>query len=61
MNTVQAENKLTMTVADAANLLGISQHTAYTLASDGKLPGAFRLRGRILISRRALERVSEGE
>ena len=61
MNTVQTENKMTMTVLDAATLLGISQHTAYLLASEGKLPGAFWLNGRILVSGRVLKRFVDGE
>ena len=35
--------KQTVTVDEAAKLLGISRATAYQLAHEGKLPGARRL------------------
>ena len=61
MNKVGNEHKMTMSISDAASALGIGRHTAYTLAGEGKLPGAFRLGGRILISRKALERFVDGD
>ena len=45
---------MTVTVEDAARLLGISRGTAYALARTGELPGAIRLGGRIVVSRRRL-------
>ena len=47
--------KQTVTVNEAAKLLGISRATAYQLANEGKLPGARRLGRRIVVSRKALE------
>ena len=47
--------KQTVTVDEAAKLLGISRATAYQLAHEGKLPGARRLGRRIVVSRKALE------
>ena len=61
MSKVHNEHRMTMTISDAASALGIGRHTAYTLAGEGKLPGAFRLGGRILISRKALERFVDGD
>ena len=46
----------TMTVEEAAKVLGIGRQTAYDLANQGKLPGARRLGRRIVVSRKALER-----
>ena len=56
--TTQAE-KLTVSVEEAARLLGIGRGTAYELARQGKLPGALRLGRRIVVSRQALERFLE--
>jgi excisionase family DNA binding protein len=47
---------LTMRVEDAAKLLGIGRSAAYNAARAGSLPGAFRVGGRILVSKAALER-----
>ena len=52
--------KQTVTVREAAKLLGISRGTAYQLAKEGKLPGALRLGRRIVVSRKALELFLEG-
>jgi excisionase family DNA binding protein len=52
---------LTVTVPTAARMLGISRGGAYELARRGELPGAIRLGGRIVVSRRALERAIDGE
>ena len=43
----------TVSMAVAARLLGISKATAYRAAARGELP-AIRVRGRVLILRRAL-------
>ena len=45
----------TMKVEEAARFLGIGRQTAYELARRGELPGARRLGGRIVVSKRALE------
>ena len=52
--------KQTVTVREAAKLLGISRGTAYQLAKEGKLPGALRLGRRIVVSKKALELFLEG-
>ena len=49
----------TLRVEDAAKILGIGRQTAYQLAREGKLPGARRLGGRIVVSRIVLERFLE--
>lgn len=43
-------NQLTVSVPEAARLLGISRDTAYTLAARGELPGALRLGRRFVVS-----------
>ena len=45
----------TLRVEDAAIFLGIGRQTAYQLAREGTLPGARRLGGRIVVSRKVLE------
>jgi len=45
---------LTLTVAQAAKLLGISRWAAYAAAASGELP-AIKIRDRVLISRPALD------
>ena len=45
----------TMTVEEAAAILGIGRQTAYNLAVRGELPGALRLGRRWIVSRKALE------
>ena len=55
------DERKTLTVVAAANILGISRNTAYELARLGKLPGALRLGRRILVSRKALEAFLEGK
>ena len=55
----QEEKRLTVTVTEAARMLGIGRGTAYELAAEGKLPGAIRFGKRIVVSRKALERALE--
>ena len=50
----------TLTVAEAAKLLGIGRQTAYDLVAQGKLPGAIRLGRRIVVSRIVLQEVLAG-
>lgn len=50
------DTRRTLTVEEAAKLLGIGRSLAYELARRGELPGALRLGGRIIVSRAALER-----
>ena len=56
INNPVSATSLTLTVPDAAELLGISRGTAYECVRAGQLP-AIRLRRRILIPRLALEQV----
>jgi excisionase family DNA binding protein len=48
------EDRLTLTVDEAAQVLGISRALAYELVARRELP-SLRLGGRIVIPRRALE------
>ena len=52
------EAKLTLTVEEAAALLGISRGLAYEMVREGKIP-AIRLGRRVVIPRPALERLLE--
>ena len=52
--------RLVLSVPEAAGLLGISRRLAYELAARGELP-VLRLGGRVLVLRRPLERLLEGE
>ena len=52
----RVEDRLTISVAEAAAQLGISRNLGYTLAREGKLPGAIRLgEKRIIVSRARFE------
>ncbi len=51
--------RLTYTVAEAARLLGISRNSAFSAARTGALP-AIRIGRRLLVPRRALERLLDG-
>lgn len=48
--------RLTLTVEEAAGLLGISRNLAYELVADGRLP-SIRLGRRVLVPRQALYRL----
>jgi excisionase family DNA binding protein len=50
---------LTLTVPEAARLLGINRNTAYLLAARGKLP-ILHLGSRVLVVRAGLERLLAG-
>jgi excisionase family DNA binding protein len=52
-------DRLTLTVEEAANLLGISRALAYELVSQDELP-SMRLGRRIVVPRRQLEKLIEG-
>jgi excisionase family DNA binding protein len=55
------EEKLTYSVEEAAQKLGISRGLAYELARRGELPGAIRLgQKRIVVSRVQLDRILGG-
>ena len=55
---IHATESLTVTVGEAARLLGIGRNLCYQLAKEGKLP-AVRLGRRVVISRRGLEQLLE--
>jgi excisionase family DNA binding protein len=51
---------LTYSVPEVAELLGISRGHAFALAAKDKLPGAVKLGGRTVVSRRAIDRLLDG-
>ena len=53
------DQRLTLTVEEAARLLGISRALAYELVRDGEIP-SLRLRRRIVIPRRVIEALLDG-
>lgn len=55
MSTVTA----TISVEQAAAILGIGRTNAYELARHGELPGCFRLGRKLLVSKPALDRFLE--
>ena len=50
----------TVSVGQAAELLGIGRNLACELARRGELPGALRLGRRIVVSRKALDAFLDG-
>jgi excisionase family DNA binding protein len=56
-----ALERLTFTVDEAALILGISRATAYNLAKSGKLPAIRISARRLVIPRKALEKMLEIE
>lgn len=52
--------KITLTVAEAAELIGVSQTTVYTMAREKQIPHT-RVRGRILFHRDVIESWLRGE
>jgi excisionase family DNA binding protein len=56
----QTGERLTLSVEEAAEMLGISRTLAYELVRRGVLPHV-RLARRIVISRRAVERLIDGD
>ena len=57
---VDRPERLVISVPEAAGMLGISRRLAYELAARDELP-VLRLGGRVLILRRPVERMLEGE
>jgi len=51
---MKVENQ-TYTVAEAAQILGISRQTGYVLARSGELPGVRKLGGRFIVVKNELE------
>lgn len=56
--TAKADQRLTITVAQAARMLGISRGLAYEMVRQGKLP-ALHFGRRILVPRIAIQRLLE--
>ena len=54
------QEKVVYTVLEAAELLGLSRHTAYEGVRSGVIPSV-RVGRRILVPRVALERMLEGD
>jgi predicted DNA-binding transcriptional regulator AlpA len=56
---------VTLSLPEAARLLGISESLARQLARRGEFPGAFRLSGRVLVHRKVfaeeVERLGRGQ
>jgi len=50
------EDRLTVTVSQAARILGISRGLAYQMAREGKIP-TLRFGKRIVVPRKAIERL----
>lgn len=58
MNT----QKMTLSIPEVAEMLGISRNLAYELAARGELPGLIHLgQKRVVCSRLAIERLLQGE
>lgn len=59
--TATAQTPATYSVTEAARLIGISRSSAFEAARRGDLPGAIRIGHRVVVSRRVLDRVLNGE
>lgn len=57
---MDSSERLVLSVAEAAELLGISRTLAYELVARHELP-SLRLGGRIVVLRRPLERLLDGQ
>lgn len=57
---VEADLRATVTIREAAALLGVSTDVAYESARRGELP-TLRFGRRVVVSRRVLERILAGE
>jgi len=56
----QNTERQTLTIMEAARMLGIGRQTAYELARRGELPGVRRLGKRFIISKSELEAYLQG-
>ena len=57
---ISEQKKLTMTIEECAEALGICRATAYMLARQGSLPGCIRLGPkRLVVSKVALQKLLE--
>jgi len=54
--------KMTLSIPEVAEMLGISRNLAYELAARGELPGLIHLgQKRVVCSRLAIDRLLQGE
>ena len=60
-NSVNVPQRPLLSVARAAELLGVTESTAYRWLRQGDLPGAVRVGGRWYVRRRVLEAWMYGE
>lgn len=59
---MQTDRRLTYTVKEAADKLGISKNLAYDLARRGELPGVIKLGNkRLVVSKFKLDNLLKGE
>ena len=59
---ISNDERLTVSIKQAAIMLGISKNLAYQLARAGELPGVIRLgKKRMVCSRAAIERLLDGD
>ena len=59
---VSKTEKLTLSVSEAADMLGISRNLAYDLARRGELPGIIKLgQKRLVVSRMAILKLLQGD
>ncbi|HUV45183.1 MAG TPA: helix-turn-helix domain-containing protein [Dehalococcoidales bacterium] len=57
---MESNEKLTLTIPEAARRLGISRNLAYDIARRGELPGLIRLgRKRMVVSKHMLTKLLE--
>jgi excisionase family DNA binding protein len=60
MKGKRMENRLTLSVEQAAAMLGISRNLGYKLARQGKLPGVISIGDkRLVVSKAAIEKLLE--
>lgn len=60
MATVTEVEKSTLTICEAAKILGVSRGLAYQLAREGKIP-VIRLGKRIVVPKLSLQKLLSGE
>jgi len=59
---MQDSQRLTLTITEAAAMLGISRNLGYALAKRGELPGTIKLgQKRLVVSSVAIEKLLRGE
>ena len=61
MDALARPEPRTMSVEEAAAVLGIGRTVAYELARRGELPGVLRFGRRLVVSRAVLDRLLAGE